>query len=81
MNAAIRAVVRTALCKNMRVLGVRHGYSGLLSRDVQEMDLRSVSDILHRGGTVLGTARCLAFREIQAWRRAAALAKSLAWTA
>jgi 6-phosphofructokinase 1 len=63
MNAAIRAVVRTALCKNMRVLGVRHGYSGLLSRDVQEMDLRSVSDILHRGGTVLGTARCLAFRE------------------
>ena len=57
MNAAVRAVARTALTSGMEVLGIRRGYQGLLSGDVFEMDLRSVSDIIHRGGTMLYTAR------------------------
>ncbi len=63
MNAAVRAVVRTALYKNMRVIGIRRGYSGLLARDMVEMNLRSVCDTLHRGGTILYSARCPEFRE------------------
>ena len=57
MNAAIRAVVRSALSKNMKVFGVHHGYNGLLEDDIEEMHIRSVSEIIHRGGTVLYTAR------------------------
>lgn len=57
MNAAVRAVVRTALNRGIKVIGVKRGYNGLLTGDVLEMDLRSVSDIIHRGGTVLYTAR------------------------
>ncbi len=63
MNAAVRAVVRSALYKKMRVIGIRRGYSGLLARDMVEMNLRSVCDVLHRGGTVLYTARCPEFRD------------------
>lgn len=63
MNAAIRSVVRTALNRNIRVLGIRRGYSGLLARDMFEMNLRSVSDTLHRGGTILYSARCPEFRD------------------
>ncbi len=63
MNAAVRAVVRTALYKNMRVIGIRRGYSGLLARDMVDMNLRSVCDTLHRGGTILYSARCPEFRE------------------
>lgn len=63
MNAAVRAVVRTALYKNMRVIGIRRGFSGLLVRDMVEMNLRSVCDTLHRGGTMLYSARCPEFRE------------------
>lgn len=61
MNAAIRAVVRTAINRGLHVMGIRRGYNGLLSGDMFEMNLRSVSDILHRGGTVLYTARCPEF--------------------
>ena len=61
MNAAIRAVVRTAINRGLHVMGIRWGYNGLLSGDMFEMNLRSVSDILHRGGTVLYTARCPEF--------------------
>ena len=70
MNAAIRAVVRTALNRNIRVLGIRRGYSGLLQPDMIEMNLRSVSDTLHRGGTVLYTARCPEFKEEAGLERA-----------
>ena len=63
MNAAVRAVVRTALYKNIRVIGIRRGFSGLLVRDMVEMNLRSVCDTLHRGGTILYAARCPEFRE------------------
>lgn len=61
MNAAIRAVVRTGLEYDMRVLGIRSGYNGLIDGEFVEMDMRSVSDIMHRGGTMLYTARSEAF--------------------
>ena len=62
MNAAVRAVVRTALSKGMEVYGIRRGYEGLITGDIFKMDERSVSDIIHRGGTTLYTARCPEFR-------------------
>ena len=58
MNAAIRAVVRTALANGLTVKGINRGYSGLLEEDIIDMDARSVSDIIQRGGTKLYTARC-----------------------
>ena len=61
MNAAIRAVVRTACENGIRVLGVVRGYNGLINGDFIEMDLRSVSDIINRGGTILYTARSVEF--------------------
>lgn len=57
MNAAVRAVVRTGISYGMRVVGVLRGYNGLLNGEITEMNLRSVSDIIHRGGTILYTAR------------------------
>lgn len=57
MNAAVRAVVRSALHEGMEVYGVIRGYNGLIHDDLIAMDLRSVSDIIHRGGTILYTAR------------------------
>ncbi len=62
MNAAIRAVVRTGISKGLNVVGVRRGYNGLINGDLIDMSLRSVSDIIHRGGTMLYTARCEEFR-------------------
>ena len=63
MNAAIRAVVRTALFRGLKVKGVKRGYNGLLNEEIIDMEARHVSDILQRGGTVLGTARCLEFKD------------------
>lgn len=71
MNAAIRAVVRAGISFDMRVLGVRRGYTGLLSKDVEEMDLRSVSDIIHHGGTALFTARSPEFNTPEGVQKAA----------
>ena len=62
MNAAIRSVVRTAISLGMKVKGIRRGYNGLIEGDVFDMDIRSVSDIIHRGGTVLYTARSPLFK-------------------
>ncbi|HOD01754.1 MAG: 6-phosphofructokinase [Firmicutes bacterium ADurb.Bin300] len=62
MNAAIRAVVRTGCESGMRVMGIRRGFRGLIDGDMYEMNLRSVSDIIHRGGTILYSARCDEFR-------------------
>ena len=62
MNAAVRAVARTAIKKGIKVLGIRRGYNGLINGDLWEMNERSVSDIIQRGGTVLYTARCPEFR-------------------
>ncbi len=59
MNAAIRAVVRTAIYYGMEVCGVERGYAGLINDEVTPLQMRSVSDIVQRGGTMLRTARCL----------------------
>ena len=75
MNAAIRSVVRTAIYNNMRVMGIRRGYDGLVHGDVFEMNARDVSDILHRGGTILQTARCKDFKEVETVRRAISTAR------
>lgn len=64
MNAAVRAVVRTAIRKGFKVIGVDRGYNGLIHGELHEMNERSVSNIIHRGGTVLYTARCPEFREM-----------------
>jgi 6-phosphofructokinase 1 len=61
MNAAIRAVVRTAIHGGLRVSGIYRGYQGLIDGDIIEMGARSVANIIQRGGTVLRTARCQAF--------------------
>ena len=58
MNAAIRAVVRCGVSYGYGVIGVRRGYSGLLDGELVELGPRSVANIIHRGGTILGTARC-----------------------
>ncbi len=71
MNAAVRAVVRTAISKGIKVLGVHRGYNGLLNGDVFEMNLRSVSDIIHRGGTILYTARSEEYNSPEGVRKAA----------
>ncbi len=61
MNAAIRAVVRTAIANGLKVKGIRRGYTGLLEEDIVDMNARSVADIIQRGGTILYTARCPEF--------------------
>lgn len=63
MNAAIRAVTRTAISKGIEVIGIRHGYSGLLSEETQALDILSVSGILNEGGSMLCSARSPEFRE------------------
>ena len=70
MNAAVRAVVRTACENGIRVLGVIRGYNGLINGDFVEMDLRSVSDIIHRGGTKLYSARSVEFATEEGMRKA-----------
>ncbi|WP_101696924.1 6-phosphofructokinase [Clostridium minihomine] len=71
MNAAVRSVVRTGLSSGMEVLGVHRGYNGLLNCDTVEMNLRSVSDIIHTGGTVLYTARSPEFNSAEGVQLAA----------
>ena len=72
MNAAVRAVVRTALSRGVEVVGVSRGYSGLINADFVPMNLRSVSDIIHRGGTMLYTARCPEFKTEEGLQKAIA---------
>ncbi|MEX1029901.1 MAG: 6-phosphofructokinase [Paenibacillaceae bacterium] len=61
MNAAVRAVVRSGLFYGLKVFAVQRGFQGLLNDDIRSMDLRSVGDIIQRGGTILQTARCKEF--------------------
>ena len=63
MNAAIRAVVRIAISNGVTVKGIKRGYAGLLNEEIVDMQKQNVSDIIQRGGTILGTARCLEFKE------------------
>jgi len=62
MNPCIRSVVRTAIYHGLSIVGIRRGYQGLIEDDMDEMETRSVSNILALGGTILKTARCLPFR-------------------
>ena len=62
MNACIRAVVRTGIYNGINMFGVLQGYQGLISNNIDSMDARSVSNIIHLGGTILKTARCLEFK-------------------
>ncbi len=74
LNGAIRAVTRTALNAGYHVLGVRRGYHGLLRGDIVELDSRSVSDVLHRGGTFLMTARSDTFASEEGLKKAVDMA-------
>lgn len=71
MNSAIRAAVRTALNNGMRVKGIRNGYDGLMKGDIYEMNVSSVADIIHKGGTILGTARSTEFKNLEGQKRGA----------
>lgn len=69
MNAAIRAAVRVAIFKGLKVSGIYRGYQGLIDADIEEMGVSSVSDIIHRGGTKLQSARCLDFKTEEGLKR------------
>lgn len=71
MNAAIRAVARTGIARGLKVKGIKKGYQGLLNEEIIDMEPRNVSDIIQRGGTVLGTARCLEFKTPEGQKRGA----------
>jgi 6-phosphofructokinase 1 len=71
MNAAIRAVVRSAINQGLNVKGIRRGYQGLIDDDIFDMDKRSVSETINRGGTVLYTARCMEFLTEEGQKKAA----------
>ena len=75
MNAAIRAVVRTAKSKGLNVRGIRKGYQGLLEEDIIRLNARDVSDTIQRGGTILQTARCDEMRTEEGQMKAAAICK------
>lgn len=75
MNAAIRAVVRTALSKGIKVRGIRRGYHGLLKEEIIDLSARDVSDTIQRGGTILQTARCQSMRTEEGQQKAAAICK------
>ncbi len=70
MNAAIRAVVRYAIYNSVNVIGIKNGYRGLVENESMEMNLSSVADIIHRGGTLLGSARCKEFIEQEGFDKA-----------
>ncbi len=77
MNAAIRAVCRSAISRGMDVVGIRRGYNGLINGDVFDMNLRSVSSIVQRGGTLLFTARCPEFKTEEGLQKAVKTCKEL----
>lgn len=75
MNAAVRAIVRYAISQKIRVFGIMRGFMGLRMGDIFEMNLRSVSDILHRGGTVLYSSRDKKFETDEGVTEAAEVCK------
>lgn len=75
MNAAIRAVVRTAINKGMKVKGIMRGYTGLLQEEIVDMDGTSVADTIGRGGTILYTARCPEFMTEEGQKRGAEICR------
>lgn len=77
MNAAIRAVVRTARSRDVRVTGIYRGFEGLLQGDICELESKDVSDIIHRGGTMLRAARCAEMMSQEGQEKAASICKLL----
>ena len=75
MNAAIRAVVRVAINKGLKVKGLMRGYAGLLDEEIVDMDSTSVSDIINRGGTILYTARCMEFTTPEGQKKGAEICR------
>ena len=75
MNAAIRAVVRTAINRGLKVKGIMRGYAGLLQEEIVDMDSSSVADIIHRGGTILYTARCQEFTTAEGQQKGAEICR------
>lgn len=75
MNAAIRAVVRTAIARGLKVKGIRKGYMGLLNEEIIDMEPRSVSEIIQKGGTILGTARCSEFKTKEGQQKGAEICR------
>ena len=75
MNAAIRAVVRTAIHNGINVKGIMRGYAGLLQEEIVDMDSTSVSEIIHRGGTILYTARCQEFTTVEGQKKGAEICR------
>ena len=71
MNAVVRAVVRAGISAGLEVFGIRKGYNGLLTGDIVPMNLRSVTDVIHRGGTILYTARSPKFNSPEGVKQAA----------
>lgn len=76
MNAAIRAIVRTASAQGVKVWGVHNGYKGLLRDEIELLDNRSVGDMIHKGGTFLGTARSNTFMTPEGQQKAADILKA-----
>jgi 6-phosphofructokinase 1 len=70
MNAAVRAVVRYGIYNSINIIGIKNGYRGLIESDTMEMSLSSVADIIHRGGTILGSARSKEFQEPEGFKKA-----------
>ncbi len=70
MNAAIRAVVRSGIYKQTKVLSIKEGFNGLINAQIEEMDLSSVADIIHRGGTILKTTRSKEFKTGEGQKKA-----------
>ncbi len=75
MNAAIRAVVRSGIAAGLTVKGIKRGYAGLLDEEIVDMSSSDVSDIIHRGGTILGTARCMEFMTEEGQQRGAEICR------
>jgi len=77
MNAAIRSAARLAIQREWKVYGVFRGYSGLINGQIEELGLRSVSNIIQRGGTILRTSRCKEFETKKGMQKAAGVLDSL----
>lgn len=75
MNAAIRAVVRKGIANGVKIKGIKKGYQGLLNEEIIDLEKQNVSDIIQRGGTILGTARCSEFRTLEGQQAGAEICK------
>ena len=75
MNSALRAIVRYGKYMGISIMGIQRGYAGLIEGDMHEMDLSSVADIIHRGGTVLKTSRSEEFKTEEGFKKALEIVK------